>query len=133
MKILIVEDDLTTLEMIKGILSDYGNCDTALNGKEGINAFESAIENKDAYDLVCLDILMPEMDGQEMLKLIRDKEKDMGVGRDDEVKVIMVTTMDTADHVTEAYYKGGCTSYLIKPVDAKKLLGLLKAFGLVKD
>ena len=133
MKILIVEDDLTTLEMMEGILSDYGSCDKAENGKDGMKAFESAIESGQPYDLVCLDILMPEMDGQEMLKLIRDKEKSMETGRDDEVKVIMTTTMDTPEHVTEAYYEGGCTSYLIKPVEAKKLLGLLKAFGLVKD
>ncbi len=132
MKILIVEDDLTTMEMMEGILSDYGSCDKAENGEKGIEMFESAIDDGQPYDLVCLDMLMPEMDGQEMLKLIRDKEKIMGIKRDDEVEVIMTTTMDTPEHITETYYEGGCTSYLIKPVEAKKLIGMLKEFDLVE-
>ncbi len=131
MKILIVEDDLTTLEMMEGILSEHGDCVKAENGQLGVDAFQEALKSGSPFDLVCLDILMPEMDGQEMLKRIRDIEKDEGINADREVKVIMTTTMDTADHVSEAYYKGGCTSYLIKPVEAKKLVALLKAFGLV--
>lgn len=132
MKILIVEDDLTTREMMIGILSEYGSYETAENGKLGVEMFLSALDKGEPYNLICLDIIMPEMDGQEALKLIREKEKSMGVTMDNEVKIIMTTTVDTSEGVYDAYYKGGCTAYLIKPVVKKKLVGLLKQFELIK-
>ncbi len=131
MRILVVEDDLTTREMMAGMLSEYGEIETAENGKEGVDSFCSAVEKKQPYDLICLDILMPEMDGQEALKLIREKEKSLGVSMEEEVKIIMTTTVDTADEVSKAYYMGGCTSYLIKPVEKKKLTGLMNQFKLI--
>ncbi len=70
MKCLIVEDDFTARKLLLACLSKHAECDVAVNGKEAIQAFYTAIKEK-PYDLLCLDIYMPEMDGQEALRVIR--------------------------------------------------------------
>lgn len=71
MKSLIVEDDITTQILIRKILSPYGICKEASNGKEAMNAFRVAHEKKELFDFIYLDIMMSMMDGQEVLKKIR--------------------------------------------------------------
>ena len=75
---------------------------------------------------------MPEMDGQEALKKIRALEKGQGINPVNEVKVIMTTALDDPKNVVEAYYKGGATSYVPKPIDKHMLLHLLKNLNLVE-
>jgi two-component system chemotaxis response regulator CheY len=132
MKFLVVEDDFTSRLVLQKMLLPYGLCDTAVNGLEAVKAFELAHEEGVPYDLIFLDIMMPEMDGKEALKIIRQKEQEMGIIPKDEVKIVMVTALDTAQDVIEAYYKGGCTSYLVKPIDKKKIINALKVFGFVE-
>jgi len=133
MKILIAEDDLISRKLLFKILSPFGECSQSENGKQAVDAFSDAIEEGNPFDLVCLDIMMPEMDGQEALKLIRQKEKEINVTRDSESTVIMTTALDTPKDVIEAYYRGGCTSYLVKPINKRKLLDILRELGLIKE
>lgn len=132
MKVLIVEDDFTSRKLLQTILSPYGECDIAVNGKEAVEAFESALKAKAPYDLVCMDIMMPEMDGQEALKKIRSLEKKAGIRGSEEVKVVMTTALDDPKNVVEAYYKGGATSYIPKPIDRQLFLQLLRNLELIK-
>jgi two-component system chemotaxis response regulator CheY len=74
--------------------------------------------------------MMPEMDGREALKLIRQKEKESGIQPNNEVKIIMITALDTPKEVINAYYHGGCTNYLVKPVDKKKIESVIKELNL---
>ena len=64
MRILIVEDDFICRRLVHDILAPYGDCDVAMNGKEGMKAFKMALNAGKPYNLICLDIMMPEMDGQ---------------------------------------------------------------------
>jgi two-component system chemotaxis response regulator CheY len=132
MRFLIVEDDFTSRKLLQQILSPYGDVDVAVNGKEAVGAFEKALGDGAAYELVCMDIMMPEMDGQEALKKIRALEKAKGVGTADESKVVMTTALDDPKNVVEAYYKGGATSYVPKPIDRLLFLQLLKNIGLIQ-
>jgi two-component system, chemotaxis family, chemotaxis protein CheY len=127
MRILIVEDDFTSRRLLQAYLSPFGQCDIAVHGKEAVKAFKQAWLEKSPYDLICLDIMMPEMDGQDALKQIRAFEKERGIIGNDEVKVIMTTALDAPRDVFEAYYRGGCTSYLVKPIDRKALIREMKA------
>ena len=68
MKILIVEDDFTCRMMMQRLLEPYGKCDVVINGKEAVEAFIIGIVEGKPYDLILLDIMMPEMDGQEVVK-----------------------------------------------------------------
>jgi two-component system chemotaxis response regulator CheY len=131
MKILIAEDDNISRQIIHKILVRFGRCDAVVDGAEAVEAFKLAIEDGEPYDLICLDIMMPGVDGQEALKQIREIERRMEVRGEREVKVIMLTALDDAHSVVEAYYRGGATAYLVKPIESTKLMLELQRLGLI--
>jgi two-component system chemotaxis response regulator CheY len=128
-KTLIVEDELTSRELLKVILEPYGTTDTAADGIEGMKAFNLALENE-PYDLICLDIMLPKMDGQQVLKGIRKIEGDKGILGPDAVKIIMISALGDYENVTEAF-SSQCTSYITKPIDADKIVAELKNLELI--
>lgn len=132
MRILIVEDDFASRIVLQKFLAPFGQCDITINGLEAVQAFRLAIDEGNPYDLICLDIMMPEMNGQEALKEIRKIEEERGIYSKDQVKIIMMTALDTPKDVIEAYYKGGCSSYLVKPIIRKKIISLLKEYNLIE-
>lgn len=131
MKVLIAEDDEISRTIIGKLLGRFGTCDTVVDGAEAIEAFKLALEDGAPYDLVCLDIMMPDINGQDALKQIRRLERQMGVRGSQEVKVIMLTALDDPRSVVEAYYRGGATSYLVKPIETRKLMAELKHLDLL--
>ena len=74
MKILIAEDEFVSRTKLEKILSSYGECHVTVDGSEALLAFKAALETNEPYDLICLDILMPKMDGHEALQEIRKME-----------------------------------------------------------
>lgn len=132
MRTLIVEDDFIARRLIKEILSSFGECDIAIDGQEAVQAFRLALDDRKPYDLITMDIMMPNMDGQMALQKIREMEKERGIQGPDEVKVIMTTALDDPKTVVEAYYRGGATSYLVKPVTRKKLMDEIREMRLVE-
>jgi two-component system, chemotaxis family, chemotaxis protein CheY len=130
MKTLIAEDELTSRVMLRELLKRYGLPHVAMNGKEAVEAVAAAIDAGDPYDLVCLDIMMPEMDGQEALKRIRQLEVEAGIAADKRAKVIMTTAHADRDNVVAAI-QGQCDYFLVKPVDGRVLLGELRRMGLI--
>jgi len=132
MRVLIVEDDFVSRKLMQKLLGHYGECDVAVNGQEAIDAFKLALSDARPYDLICMDIMMPQIDGQRALKEIRKIEREKGVPVSKEVKVIMTTALDDPKNVVESLYKGGATSYVIKPIDKKKLLDEVKKLGLLE-
>ncbi len=130
MKTLIVEDDFVSRRLLQVILSEYGQCDIAVNGREALTAFELAWQEESPYQLICLDIMMPEMDGQEVLKEIRTIERDLGVAWEDGVKIIMTTALSDQDNIKRAFHEQ-CEAYLIKPIERRKLLDQLRELGLI--
>jgi two-component system chemotaxis response regulator CheY len=131
MKTLIVEDESTSLIIIKEILSPFGSCDTALDGAEAIRAFRIALEEDDPYDLICMDIMMPNIDGQHALKEIRRIEEKKHVHTNNKVKVIMTTALEDQKNVIDAFYRGGAASYIVKPIIKQKLLEEVRKLGLI--
>ena len=63
MKILIAEDDFASRKFMLRFLSKFGECDVTVDGMEAVDAFLMALDCDEGYDLVCLDIMMPELDG----------------------------------------------------------------------
>ena len=131
MKTLIVEDDFTSRVLMQKFLAAYGECHIAVNGKEAIHAFKQAIESKEPYQLICMDIMMPEMDGHETLNEIRALEESIGVMVGDGVKIIMTTALGDIDNKITAV-RGLCDAYMVKPIDLGKLLDLINSFRLIK-
>jgi two-component system, chemotaxis family, chemotaxis protein CheY len=132
MKALIVEDDFTSRRLIQSILSGYGDCDIAINGIEAIEAFKAAWEEKAPYDLICMDIMMPIMDGHEALLQIKTLEKERSIPPEKEVKVIMTTALGDPKNVFQALYKEGAVTYLVKPIGKQRLLDELRKLGLLQ-
>lgn len=131
MKILIAEDDFASRKFMLRFLSEYGECDVTVDGKEAVEAFTMAIEDKEPYDLVCLDIMMPEMDGYGALQKIREIEQKNGINQKNASKIIMTTALNDGRNVMKAFSLG-CVAYAGKPIDPKKLEQEMIKLGLIK-
>ena len=128
MRILIAEDDFASRKAILKFLSAYGECDVTVDGMDAIDAFMMALEEEDPYDLICLDVMMPVMDGYQALKNIRDIEREHNVDPADQARVIMTTALNEEKNVKKAF-ELGCTVYCAKPIDLEKLKDMLEKLG----
>lgn len=111
-------------------LSQYGECDVTVDGMEAVDAFLMALEDEEPYDLVCLDIMMPVMDGYQALMGIRNLEKQKDIPKENEVKVIMTTALNEEQNVKMAFDLG-CTIYSGKPIDQTRFEQALKKLNLI--
>jgi two-component system chemotaxis response regulator CheY len=134
-KVLIVEDSGLQADIMGSILEDLGikNVTKAINGIQALEHFEDALLNGAAYSLVFLDIVMPEMDGQEALKRMRTLEKEAGVGKSDKSTIIMTTALSSPEDMITALIEGDCTDYVVKPVTGSILSSMLIKYGLIKQ
>lgn len=131
MKTLIVEDEYISRVLLLEILSPLGDCHVATTGLEAVDLIERAFDSDRRYDLVCLDIMIPELDGQQVLKTIRRIEEGRGISEKKATKVIMTTALDDSRNILEAFTVGKCDAYLTKPIDSGKLLAHLRNMQLV--
>ena len=127
---LIVEDDLTSRLLMLKLMERYGDCHVAVNGREALQAVTAALDGGQPYDLVCLDIMMPEMDGQTALRGIRAAEEARGIPRGRRVRVVMTTALGHEASITTAI-QGQCDGYLVKPIDMTRLVALLQQWQLI--
>lgn len=130
MKILIAEDDFASRSFMLRMLEQYGRCDITVDGVEAVEAVLIAIEDGEPYDLICLDIMMPEMDGYEALKQIRKLEEDAKIPKKNRSKVIMSTALTDGRNVQKAFQLG-CIAYAGKPIDPQKFQNELKKLSLI--
>ena len=131
MRILLAEDDFVTRKFMMNFLSKYGDCDVTVDGMEAVDAFLLAHEEGEPYDLVCLDIMMPVMDGYQALIGIRNIEKEREIPKDKAVKVIMATALNEEKNVKMAFDLG-CTIYSGKPINQDRFEQALKKLGLIE-
>lgn len=132
MKILIAEDDMISRKFLFTFLSQYGECDVVVDGMEALDAYLIAIKEKEPYDVICLDIMMPKVDGVKVLKAIRDFEKQRGVMTDERIKIIMITALADTEYVHRAF-EIGCEAYAAKPIDTDKLIEVMKKLDIIKN
>lgn len=130
MKILIVEDDFTSRKLLADLLASYGECDVAVDGREAIRVFEEAFRSGEPYELVCLDIMMPELDGHTVLRRIREFEAQNEVESGDGVRIVMTSALGDAKNVLSAF-KSGCEAYIEKPIEKERLFAELAKLGLI--
>ena len=130
MRILIAEDDFTSRLFMKKFLSKYGECDVVVDGLEAIDAYLNSINDGNIYDLICLDIMMPRLDGMKALKSIREIEKQKGIETGEKVKIIMTTALNDKETVLNAY-DSGCEAYAWKPIEINKFILVMKKLGLI--
>jgi two-component system chemotaxis response regulator CheY len=130
MKTLIVEDDFTSRLVLQKFLSQFGECHIAVNGKEAVEAFRAALDDSRQYDLVCMDLMLPEMDGREAVGRLRALEQERGVLSTSGAKIIMTTAVDDLKTIGRCYQEL-CDSYLVKPINLAVLLSEIRSHGLI--
>jgi two-component system, chemotaxis family, chemotaxis protein CheY len=130
MKTLIVEDDFTSRLLLQELLKSYGPSHVAVNGEEAVEAVNTALEAGEHYDLICLDIMMPKMDGHVALRIFRDQEEARGIRSSEGAKIVMTTALSDIQSVMEAY-RNLCDGYLTKPIEKAKLLEELRNLRLI--
>lgn len=132
MKIMILEDEFTSLQVIKELMSAYGEVDTSETGIEALELFSNSLANNQKYDLVCLDIMVPEINGQEVLKLIREMEEAHGSDTlSKRSKVIMISALNDQDNLMAAFREGKAEGYIFKPYSKEKVEETLSKLNLI--
>ncbi len=130
MKMLVAEDDYPSRHLLQRYLLPFGESHAAANGKEALDAFMAAENEGRPFDLICLDIMMPEMDGHTVLRRIREYEKDAGRPPEKRVKIIMTTARSDESSVRSAIV-AACDAYMVKPIEKSVLVQKLRALGMI--
>lgn len=130
MRILIAEDDMASRKFLSKFLSQYGEVDVVVDGLEALDAYLLAIKDNNLYDLICLDIMMPKVDGVKVLQAIRDYEEQKRIEASKRVKIIMTTALAETKYVQNAF-EIGCEAYAAKPIDTEKLVEVMKKLELI--
>lgn len=125
MKILIAEDDFINRRFLFKFFSQYGDCDMVVNGEEAVSAFMFSIEEDEPYDLICLDIMMPKLDGLKSLKMINSIEKDKRINKEELSRKFVITALDNVKDVQKAF-ELGCEVYVAKPINTAKLIEVMR-------
>ncbi len=132
MRILVVEDDYISRRLLCRYLEPYGTCEEAVNGHEAIDAIRRSLAADQYFDLICLDIMMPGMDGQQALVLLRQMELKNGRPLGHGAKVIMTSAMEDDQHILEAL-NASADGYVVKPIEKRSFIETLKETGLLME
>ncbi len=129
MKVLIVDDENVSRKKMEIILRAFGSFISVDSGTAAVAAFEYALEVRQPFGLICLDVSMPGMSGDEALKKIRSIEMKKNIPVGSQAKVIMVTGM--ADRTTVTKCKGkGCDNFIVKPFTKDVFVAKLRTLGI---
>jgi two-component system, chemotaxis family, chemotaxis protein CheY len=128
MRILVVDDEMVSRKKMELIMQSFGECDSVETGQAAIDAYYQSWAGWAPFDLMMLDISMPDMDGTQVLTRIRQIERIKNVPPVRRVKIIMVTSRSDKDTII-ACIRAGCNDYIVKPISretvTRKLVRLL--------
>lgn len=130
MRILIVDDNEDICKLVPLILDSHATCEYVLSGEEALKKVAEHWKNDKPFDVIFLDIMMPDMDGITCLKELRQMESDNAHDGSRAVKVIMLTAYNDPKHVLDSF-KEHADGYIVKPFDEEKLLNEMKIIGAI--
>ncbi len=128
LRILIAEDDEISRIVLEKILSPYGFCELSVDGEEALQKYNRSLEKGISYDLVCLDIMMPKKNGQEVLREIRNIERKNKLKSS---KILMATALGDDENIKDSF-ENECDAYFLKPISKDKILNTIQRLGLIK-
>jgi two-component system, chemotaxis family, chemotaxis protein CheY len=114
LRILIVEDEFLSRQLLGLNISKYGSYDVADNGETAIDSVRRAYESGKPYDLLFMDIVLPIMDGLTALKAIRAYEASIGLAAPSPMKVVMVSALSDSETKMDSF-DSQCEAYVTKP------------------
>ena len=129
MRFLLIEDQKDVRNLMQAFLSGLGSCEMAEDGIQGLSLFQQSLSENRPYDAVFLDIMMPKLEGQEVLQKIRALEETKQILPPTSVKIIMTTALGDSENIMEAF-KSQADAYLIKPIMQNKLFETMQKAGI---
>jgi two-component system chemotaxis response regulator CheY len=130
-RFLVVEDEDMSRLMLQDFLAEFSSCDVAVNGKEGLQMFENALNEGKPYDLMCVDLIMPEMNGLALVRKVREIEKTHPLFSDFRTRVFIITSSDSTWDKADFLLENLCDDYIVKPFSRGALSGSLHSHGMV--
>jgi two-component system, chemotaxis family, chemotaxis protein CheY len=130
MKCLIVDDEIFCREFVATLLAGIADCDHASNGTKALELYNAALAGGNPYDLIIMDIMMPEMSGHQVAKTIREIEKEQKPGK--RANIVMLTGLNSTNDAMESFCNGQSAAYLVKPVSKDGLFKVISKLGLLK-
>jgi len=129
---LVVDDDEVGRELLILHLQGIARCDTAENGRDALEKYVANL-GSNPYDLIFLDIVMPELDGNETAKTIRRMELERGITPDKGVNIIVLSSLNTPQDIIKSYVSAQSAAHLVKPLKVEKLKKTLHQLGLITE
>lgn len=117
--ILISEDNITNMKLIKDILLFYEY--EVIEAYDGKSALEKIRENKDEIDLILMDLQLPELDGLEVIKLVKSDDSTKNLP-------IFVISAHAQESDIKKALKAGCNNYITKPINIEDFLFKINTF-----
>lgn len=127
---LVVDDVAANCRVMKALLARYGTADTVMHARDAVAAFQRAWKEERAYNLICLDIMLPDIDGVKLLEVLRKMEAAMNLNDKQRAKVIMVSALDDNKFMGRCR-ELGASAFLVKPIDSTDLANCLRKTGLI--
>jgi two-component system, chemotaxis family, chemotaxis protein CheY len=132
MKTLAVEDVCMMRKLLEKLLSPFGACDSVENGTEALIKFSHTCLNEEKYDVIFLDLMLPEISGEDVLREIRDIENNLGIKKEERVKIIICSALSDYENVIKIVKKH-CDAYISKPFYKQIIYKTLKQLKLIKS
>jgi len=132
-KFLFVDDDESILLFLNSVLSAYAQRQDALNGEEAIQAFGRAMDEGEPFTAVFMDILMPGMDGNQVVRELRRIEREKGAPGQAKFKLIMITICTDTKNVSDSFFYGLADAYIPKPLRPETLVRELRKLDLIQE
>ena len=131
MRILIVDDSEFSREVVRRTMAEYGECVTADDGAEALEAFSEALEAARPFHLVFMDILMPRMDGHETLQAMREMEREREA--EHPVIAVMITALDQDVDMLRSFVRENASAYIVKPLTREKIIREMQRVDLLQQ
>lgn len=130
LRILVLEDDASTCRLMQIFLDQIGECRIVSGGRTALDSFQSALDQGKPFDLLLLDIMVPEINGIDVLKKVRMIERSRGIHDRNRAKVIITSSLSDARNMEQAR-SAESDGYLVKPVNRAKLFSTIRTMGLL--
>ncbi len=130
MRTLVVEPSPVNRAFLLGVMEDQGPCVAAATAGEGLRLFLQALEREEPFDVVFLDVQLPDMNGLQALETMRAEEARLGVPPLKAAKALITSAADDERAAARAYFQGQAISYLTRPLTVGKIFNELERFGL---
>jgi two-component system, chemotaxis family, chemotaxis protein CheY len=128
MKTLILDDDFAGRLVLQRMVHEYGEVKVAASGTEALKMFVTAHDEGDPFEVIFLDLMLPQMSGQTVLREIRSFEQQKGIAKNRAARILMTTALNDRESVLQAI-KYGCDAYLVKPLQPDQVMDYLRKFG----